>query len=78
MWINSPLGKWEQENRVNKALEDVERLRAQEEGGDAGGTAGRGGLLAAASAGLHWLAVRTRGAVQSIQMRLAAPAAQQD
>jgi hypothetical protein len=78
MWINSPLGKWEQEDRVNKALDDAERMRTQEEDGDAGGTAGRGGLLVAASARLHWLAARTRGAVQSIQMRLAPPVSQQD
>ena len=78
MWINSPLGKWEQEARVNKALRDAKRMRAQDADGEAGGTAGRGGLLVAASAHLHWLAVRSRGAVQSIQMRLAAPAAQRD
>ena len=76
--MNSPLGKWEQDARVRKALQDAERLRAQEEGSDDGGTAGRGGLLAAARARLHWLAARSRGAVESIQMRLAAPAAQKD
>jgi hypothetical protein len=78
MWINSPLGKWEQENRVNKALDDAERMRVQGEAGDDGGTAGRGGLLNAASVGLHWLAAHTRAAVESVQMRLAAPAARQD
>lgn len=78
MWINSPLGKWEQENRVKKALGDAERLRVQEEVGDAGDSASGGGLLIAASARLHWLAARTWGAVQSIQMRLASPVSEQD
>ena len=78
MWINSPLGKWEQENRVKKALQDAERLRAQEECGDAGGSASGGSLLVAASDGLHWLAARTRGAVHSIQVRLAPAMSQQD
>jgi hypothetical protein len=78
MWINSPLGKWEQEARVNKALQDAERLRAQEAGNDADGAAWSGGLLITASARLDWLAARTRVAVQSIQMRLAPPVSQQD
>jgi hypothetical protein len=78
MWINSPLGKWEQENRVNKALQDAERLRAGEEDGDADGEARSGGLLNVASGGFHWLAARTRGAVESIQSRLATPATPQD
>ena len=77
MWINSPLGKWEQEARVNKALLDAERMRAQEAGGDAG-AAWSGGLLTGASARLLWLAACTRGAVESIQMRLAASALQKD
>jgi hypothetical protein len=77
MWMNSPLGKWEQEARVNEALRSAERMRAQEEAGD-DGAARRGGLLMAAGVWLHWLAGRTRGAVESIQMWLAAPAAQQD
>ena len=76
--MNSPLGKWEQEDRVNKALQDAERLRAQEEAGDASAETSRGGLLVAAGAGLHWLAAHARGTIQSIQMRLAAPAAQKD
>ena len=71
MWMNSPLGKWEEEARVNKALQDAERMRAQEEGGDADGAARSGGLL-------QWLAARSHGAVESIQLRLAAPAAQKE
>jgi hypothetical protein len=78
MWINSPLGKWEQDTRVNEALRSAERIRAQEETGDAAGAAGRGGLLEAASVWVHWLAARTREAVESIQTSLATPAAQRD
>jgi hypothetical protein len=78
MWINSPLGKWEQDARVNEALRRAERIRAQEEAGDADGAARRGGLLEAASARLHRLAARTRGAIEGIQTSLTDPAAQQD
>jgi hypothetical protein len=78
MWINSPLGKWEQDARVDEALRSAERMRAQEEAGDAGGAARRGGLLEAASARLHRLAARTRGAIEAIQTSLAARMAQQD
>jgi hypothetical protein len=67
MWMNSPLGKWEQEARVNEALRDAERIRAQEEAGDADGATRRGGPLKAVSARLHWLAARARGAVESTQ-----------
>jgi len=78
MWINSPLGKWEQETRVNEALRSAERIRALEEAGDADGPARWGGLLQAISVRLHWLAARTRAAVDSIQTSLAALAGQQD
>ena len=78
MWINSPLGKWEQDTRVNDALRSAERMRALEEAGYERSAARRGGLLEAASARLHWLAARTRGAVEGIQTSLAARMAQQD
>jgi hypothetical protein len=32
MWINSPLGKWDQDARVEKALGDAERRRTLEAG----------------------------------------------
>ena len=78
MWINSPLGKWEQDTRVSEALRSAERMRAQEEAGDAGGGARRGGSLEAGSLWVNWLAARTRGAVESIQTSLAASEAQQE
>ena len=78
MWINSPLGKWEQDARVNEALRSAERIRAQEEAGDADGAARRGGPLEAASARLHSLVARTRAAVEGIQMWLAATAARSE
>jgi hypothetical protein len=78
MWINSPLGKREQDTRVNEALRKAERMRAQEEAGDAEGTTSRGGPLEAASVWAHWLAARTRGAIEGIQRSLSAPAAQQN
>jgi hypothetical protein len=78
MSINSPLGKWEQDTRVNEALRAAERMRAQEVAGDADGAASTGGLVNVASAGLHWLAARTGAAVESVQMWLVAQAARQD
>lgn len=78
MWINSPLGKWEQENRVNKALDDAARMRAQEKDLHVSDSARRGSLLGAASAPLLWFAAATRETVQSIQIWLAAPSAQQE
>jgi hypothetical protein len=78
MWMNSPLGKWEQETRVDEALRDAERMRAQEEAGDADGAARRGGPLNIASVALHWLTAGTRGTIENIQTWLAAPAAPQD
>ena len=58
MWITSPLGKWEQETRMDKALRDAERMRAQEEGHDAGSRAGFGSVLRAA--GDPYAVVRVR------------------
>jgi hypothetical protein len=78
MWMNSPLGKWEQEARVKEALQEAERLRAQKEVGDAGRAAGRAVPLSVATAGLHWLGARIRGAAETIQTWLVAPAAPQD
>jgi predicted 2-oxoglutarate/Fe(II)-dependent dioxygenase YbiX len=78
MWINSPLGKWEQETRVKEALQEAERLRAQEEAGDAGRAARRADPLSVASAGLHSLGARILGAAETIQTWLAAPAAPRD
>jgi hypothetical protein len=78
MWINSPLGKWEQEARVNKALRDAERMRALEEAEEADGAARIGSLLNAASVRLHWLAAPTRRAADVIQTWLAASAVPQD
>ena len=78
MWINSPLGKWEQEARVNKALHDAERMRTPEEPEDADGAAGIGSLLNAASVRLRWLAAPTQSAADVIRTWLAAPATPQD
>jgi hypothetical protein len=78
MWINSPLGKWEQESRVDKALDDAERMRMLEEAKDADGAAGSGGLLKAAGVGPRWLAAATQRAVEVIRTWLAAPATQQE
>ena len=75
MWINSPLGKWEQEVRVNKALRGAERMRAQEEVGDAGGAARVGSSLDAAGVSLQLLVARAGGAVEVIQAWLATSAA---
>ena len=59
---------------VTVAMGDAERMRAQEEAGDAGGAARRGSPLKATRVALHWLAARARAAVESIQTWLAAPA----
>ena len=78
MWTNSPLGKWEQDARVKKALRDAKRMRTPEEAEDADGAAGIGTLLHATSVGLRWLAAPTHRAVDVIRTWLAAPAARQD
>jgi hypothetical protein len=78
MGINSPLGKWEQDARVNKALHDAERMRMQEKAKDADGEARLGSLLNAASLRLRWLAAPAQRAVDVIRTSLAARAAPQD
>ena len=78
MWINSPLGKWEQEARVDKAQQDAERMRMQEKAKDADGAARSGSLLNAASVGVHRLAAAAERAADVIRAWLAAPAAQRD
>lgn len=77
MWMNSPLPKWDQDARVKKAHRDAERLRVEEEAGDADGEAKRDTPLVA-EGGLHWLAARARAAVESMQTRFAGPAAPRD
>jgi hypothetical protein len=78
MWMNSPLGKWEQETRVEKALRDAARMRTQEAAGDGGGTAWRARLLNAARLRCARLPMRTRGAIEGVQTSLASRAAHQD
>ena len=78
MGINSPLGKWEQDARVNKALHDAERMRTLEKAQDADGATRLGSLLNAASVRLRWLAAPAQRAMDAIRTWLAAPEAPQD
>jgi hypothetical protein len=78
MWMNSPLGKWDQDARVNKALVDAERIRTLEEAEDADGAARDGSLLNAASVRLRWLWASIQRAAAVIRTWLAAPAAPQE
>jgi hypothetical protein len=78
MWMNSPLGKWEQDSRVKQALADAERMGMLEEANNADGAARSGRLLNAASVRLRWLALPAQRAVDVIRRWLAAPAAAQD
>lgn len=66
MWINSPLGKWEQDARVNQALRDAQRRRAHQATEDAGLGAPSATLIRSVSARLRWhvdLARRALGLV---------------
>jgi hypothetical protein len=78
MWMNSPLGKWEQDARVKKAIDDAERMRTLEEASNADGAARIGSLLNAASVRLRWLATPIQRAVDVVRTWLAAPAAAKD
>ena len=70
MGINSPLGKREQDARVNKALRDAERMRTLEKAQDADGEARMGSLLNAATVRLRWLVAPAQRAVDVIRTRL--------
>ena len=54
MWINSPLGKWDQNALVEKALGDAERRRMLEAGRGAGEESRIGELFSSAIARLGW------------------------
>jgi hypothetical protein len=69
MWINSPLGKWDQDAFVEKALGDAERRRMLEAGRGAGEASRIGELLSTAISCLGWQEApitRSANAVRSV------------
>ena len=69
MWINSPLGKWDQNALVEKALGDAERRRMLEAGRGAGEEPRIGELLSSAISRLGWQEasiIRAANAVRSV------------
>lgn len=73
MWINSALGQWDQDARLQSALRDADRRRmlGAAGGSDAGG--GIGSLLNSTSARLHRQVDLARRAVNLIWPRLETP-----
>ena len=75
MWINSPLGKWEQDARVNQALRDAEQRRAHQATEDAGLDAPSATLIRSVRAGLRWHVDLARRALGLIWLWPADPSA---
>ncbi len=67
MWINSPLGKWEQNARVKMALSAAERMRMLDEAQADDGGSGLSAVLYGVKARLPWQAKRVRQAADAVQ-----------
>jgi hypothetical protein len=73
MWINSSLGKWDQDARVNNAFRDAERRRMVEDAQHPGDGALSGRLVNSVRSRLHWPGDLSRRVVDVVRSLVGTP-----